>query len=615
MKISTLRTAVLCSLLVTGLAEPAKAGPADGMVGGATKIFDSGPDGDRFNLVLIAEGYQSGELPNFAADAQQFLDFFKTTPPFDASCMAFNVWRIDVESTDSGADDPESPLDDETTMDVDESTFCGSGGGATVDTYFDATFCADGKIRRLLGVNNATAISVMDSEVPDWDEGIVIVNSTIYGGQGGSPGTTSLSGTWENIAIHEVGHSVFGLADEYEYRRGCSSGETDRDEHDNTEPVQPNVTVETDATLLKWKDLLETGVPTTSNSDCTVCDPQSDPFSDQVVGLYEGAHYYHCKAYRSVFSCMMRNFSEFCPVCKAQIADVLEPFQPENVAPVCDAGGPYEEECNGMPPSLSLDGSGSSDDGCLLTFLWSGPFSGGTSTEASPTVEFNNGPDDYTVSLEVGDGVSTTSCDAEVSIVDTTDPDVTAPSNVTEECVSPAGTPVELGDPVVSDICDPTLVVDNDAPALFPVGETPVLWTATDSSANVGEDTQLVTVEDTIPPLISVSVSPDVLWPPNHKMVTIQAEIEVIDICDPDPAVTLVSIVSNEPDDDTGDGATTGDIQEAAFGTDDREFSLRAERKGDGEDRVYTITYEVEDMSGNTAQAQAIVTVPHSKRP
>jgi hypothetical protein len=73
----------------------------------------------------------------------------------------------------------------------------------------------------LLVVNNATAIDVMNNQVPAWDQGLVIVNTSIWGGAGGTPGTTSLSPGWEGIAIHEIGHSVFGLADEYEYRAGC----------------------------------------------------------------------------------------------------------------------------------------------------------------------------------------------------------------------------------------------------------------------------------------------------------------------------------------------------------------------------------------------------------
>ena len=584
--------------------EQAHAGPGDGMVVGATKIFDSGPDGSRFNLVLVAEGYQAGELGNFASDAQQFVDFFVATPPFTSTCRAFNIWRLDVTSSESGADDPTSADPD----------FCKNASGAEKDTFFDATFCDDGKIRRLLGVDGAAVIAAVTAEVPAWDQAIVIVNSSIYGGQGGTPGTTSLSGDWENIAIHEVGHSVFGLADEYEYWAGCSSGETDRDNHPAVEPGQVNVTIESDPTLVKWSALVDPTMPTTSNADCAVCDPQPNPVVGQVVGVYEGAHYYHCDAFRPVFSCMMRDFAAFCPVCSKKITDDLAGFLPANQAPTCDAGGPYQVECNGFSPSVMLDGSGSSDDGCVpLAFGWSGPFLGGVANGESPTVQFS-GVGDAMVSLQVSDGSLSTGCNATVSIVDTTDPMITAPDDVTAECTGPGGTPVELGNPVFGDICDPAPDVSNDAPALFPLGQTNVTWTAEDASSNVGQDVQVVTIEDTTPPVITVSLSPVVLWPPNHKLITIVAEIEVQDVCDPAPTVRLLSISSDEPDDDLGDGATNGDIEGAALGTDDREFRLRAERQGTGDGRVYTVTYEAEDSSGNTTQAQATVEVPKSRK-
>jgi endo-1,4-beta-xylanase len=122
----------------------------------------------------------------------------------------------------------------------------------------------------------------------------------------------------------------------------------------------------------------------------------------------------------------------------------------------------------------------------------------------------------------------------------------------------------------------------------------------------------VVTVEDTLPPSLTVSLTPNVLWPPNHKLVTVTATVEAIDGCDPSPAVRLVSIVSNEPDNGTGDGNTAGDIQGAALGTADFAFELRGERSGPGSGRSYTVTYEAEDASGNTTLAQAIVSVPHN---
>jgi hypothetical protein len=76
---------------------------------------------------------------------------------------------------------------------------------------------------------------------------------------------------------------------------------------------------------------------------------------------------------------------------------------------------------------------------------------------------------------------------------------------------------------------------------------------------------------------------------------------------------SLLSIVSDEPDNGTGDGDTADDIQEALFGTEDLSFLLRSERMGGGDGRVYTVTYGVEDGSGNEASDAATVIVPLSK--
>ncbi len=125
----------------------------------------------------------------------------------------------------------------------------------------------------------------------------------------------------------------------------------------------------------------------------------------------------------------------------------------------------------------------------------------------------------------------------------------------------------------------------------------------------------LITVEDTTPPALSVSMSPDTLWPPNHKLTPATANITAADACDVSPAVSLLSAVSNEPDNAVGDGNTVNDIQAADIGTDDRDLLLRAERQGSGNGRIYTITYQAEDASGNSGQQDATVTVPHDRRP
>ena len=126
------------------------------------------------------------------------------------------------------------------------------------------------------------------------------------------------------------------------------------------------------------------------------------------------------------------------------------------------------------------------------------------------------------------------------------------------------------------------------------------------------EDTS-VTIQDTKAPTITVQLTPAELWPPNHKLVDITATVVAEDLCDPHPSIVLTSIVSDEPDDavGNGDGHTVDDVQQAAIGTADFNFRLRAERAGSGNGRVYTVTYTATDACGLSTAAAATVLVPH----
>jgi hypothetical protein len=286
---------------------------ADGRVIGTTKIVDNGSPAERWNLVFLGDGYQDSQIPDYGVDVQRVVDVLFQTPPFDRVRPGINVFRVDVASTDSGADDP-----------VD----CG-GTGQTARTYFDASFCNNG-IQRLLVADAGTALTVASAEVPEWHALLMVVNSPIYGGSGGIVGVFSLAPQADEIALHEMGHSAFALADEYEFYFGCGI-DIDRDRHPGFEPFEANVTTNTDRATLKWRDLVApaTPIPTTTNADCTQCDPQPDPQPEGTVGLYEGAHYYHCGAFRPQFNCRMRQLNvPFCTVCQQRIRTVLDPFVP-----------------------------------------------------------------------------------------------------------------------------------------------------------------------------------------------------------------------------------------------------------------------------------------------
>ena len=204
------------------------------------------------------------------------------------------------------------------------------------------------------------------------------------------------------------------------------------------------------------------------------------------------------------------------------------------------------------------------------------------------------------------------------------------------ECGSSAGTPTTLdgtGSTVdgASAVLDPDvdflwtapgIDFDDDASptpsAAFPVGTTVVTLTVTHTDpvtlAQVSaQDTVNISVADTTPPTLSLIPDPAVLWPPNHKLREIELVVLANDLCDPDPDFTLTSVDSNEPDNGTGDGDTSDDIQGADTGTDDREFLLRAERAGPGSGRIYTVMANVTDAGGNSTNGVTQIVVPHDQ--
>ena len=210
-----------------------------------------------------------------------------------------------------------------------------------------------------------------------------------------------------------------------------------------------------------------------------------------------------------------------------------------------------------------------------------------------------------------------------VRIVDTTPPQITCPASVSIECESASQSYVDLPLATAADICSATVSITNDrtpngsdASGSYPLGQTVVTFTARDAADNSSSCQTLVSVVDTTPPSISVSVNPDYVWPPNHKMADVDVTVTAGDVCDtdPGPTVILLSAISNEPDDAPGnaDGHTAGDIQDATLGTPDYQVKLRAERQGGGSGRIYTLTYKATDHSGNAATSFDEVIIPHS---
>lgn len=143
------------------------------------------------------------------------------------------------------------------------------------------------------------------------------------------------------------------------------------------------------------------------------------------------------------------------------------------------------------------------------------------------------------------------------------------------------------------------------------LGTHTVTLRVTDATGKTATDDVVIQVVDTTPPKVDLKVSPSMLWPPNHRMVSVHATVRV-DECGP-YTVTLESVTSNEPDNGTGDGDTVGDVQGADIGTADYDVQVRAERAGSGAGRVYTVVYKVVDAVGLETVATAWIKVPHDQ--
>ena len=166
----------------------------------------------------------------------------------------------------------------------------------------------------------------------------------------------------------------------------------------------------------------------------------------------------------------------------------------------------------------------------------------------------------------------------------------------------------ELGTATVTDNCRFGLsgVTRSGVPAgnLFPVGTTTITYTATDGTGLTTTATQTVTVvDDTKPALGTVTAVPNVLWPPDHRMVTVNINYTASDNCN--GLQTVLSVKSDQP---------LGIYRPDWIIVDNHTVKLRAERSIlpalFGKGRTYTITVDAIDASGNVTTRTVLVKVP-----
>jgi len=98
-----------------------------------------------------------------------------------------------------------------------------------------------------------------------------------------------------------------------------------------------------------------------------------------------------------------------------------------------------------------------------------------------------------TWSVEDSDGASDSDTQT-VTVEDNTLPEITVPDGFMVIANTDGGWSGDIGQATATDVCS-DVDIDNDAPDVFPLGDTPVIWCATDDEGNKNCDTQTINVK------------------------------------------------------------------------------------------------------------------------
>ncbi|GHJ46958.1 hypothetical protein Cs7R123_43000 [Catellatospora sp. TT07R-123] len=226
-------------------------------------IQDTGPSSERFDLVIVGDGYTSSQMGLLRQHAQAKWDEIAATAPWSTYRGSVNVWLVEVVSAESG-------VDNDPTQGISRNT--------ALDMYF---WC--GNIERLLCLNETKAKQYA-AQAPAVDAIVAVGNTSKYGGAG-YPSLATVAGANAQagqIAIHELGHSVGGLADEY-----WTAGTT----YTGAEPTEPNVTKS--SSCGKWSAYAGRATP-----------------DGGVIGCFQGGHQYANGIYRPSQDSLMRTLGK-----------------------------------------------------------------------------------------------------------------------------------------------------------------------------------------------------------------------------------------------------------------------------------------------------------------
>lgn len=288
------RSTLLLIVLVLPLAAPAGDEPQ------VRRLKKAGPPEKSIDVLFVAEGYVKGS--KFVKDVERYSSRLLGEAPFSWYRDRFNVSSVYVPSNDRGCDlSPKA-----------------NSVSTLLESHFDAP---DG---RLLVFKDGKKLAELVRAAGETDIVFVLVDTEKYGGAGTVLGEVEVRGRplpaptcsaqdtrSFMIAIHELGHSLADLADEY--ADGATAG--DYPLPDEGDLPARNVTLRRCfdrssfgalRASIKWKHALELRG------------------AERYEWVHEGGHYRETGVFRPWKRCKMRDHGDpFCPVCAEEVAKAL----------------------------------------------------------------------------------------------------------------------------------------------------------------------------------------------------------------------------------------------------------------------------------------------------
>lgn len=256
----------------------------------AEAVHSSGSSLRRLDLLILAEGFTAAERPAFDAEVERVTRHLRRLDPYNDYGDLLNVWKVFVPSADSGVD-PSEPTT-----------------GTGLDTPFECHLGCKG-IERLMCCDEPTIVLTAHMAVVGYDGVLLLANTSSYGGSGGASYAVSYTGDQaEQVAAHELAHSLIVLWDEYTY----DTEDTDGPPSHNCAPADEPV---------PWQSWIDRDHPE--------------------VGAFPGCTYTN-RVRSTLSSCMMLTLQDrFCPICREQIVRAM----------YREVGGPIETT---DPPSSEV---------------------------------------------------------------------------------------------------------------------------------------------------------------------------------------------------------------------------------------------------------------------